>query len=98
MVTDQKERDRVIKQSFSPDKVPPSLDAVIVGSGIGGLTTAALLARTGKKVCAQVSSGSYCDGFWLNVVYSFYIRGNDQGCFAISSSTGVISSIVGTGQ
>ena len=70
MVTDQKERDKVIKQSFSPDKVPPSLDAVVVGSGIGGLTTAALLARTGKKVFTLVSSSLYRKNFRLNV-YSY---------------------------
>ncbi|XP_019618187.1 PREDICTED: putative all-trans-retinol 13,14-reductase [Branchiostoma belcheri] len=31
-------------------KVPTDLDAIVVGSGIGGLCTAALLAKTGKKV------------------------------------------------
>lgn len=40
----------MLKQSFSVDRVPASLDAIVVGSGIGGLTTAALLAKVGKKV------------------------------------------------
>ena len=35
-MTDQKERDKVLKQSFSADKVPADLDAIIIGSGIGG--------------------------------------------------------------
>ena len=35
---------------FKPDKVPANLDAIIIGSGIGGLTTAVLLGRTGQKV------------------------------------------------
>ena len=35
-MTDQKERDKVLKQSFSADKVPEDLDAIIIGSGIGG--------------------------------------------------------------
>ena len=31
LVTDQRERDRVLKQSFSVDKIPDSLDAIIIG-------------------------------------------------------------------
>lgn len=50
LVTDQKERDKVLKQSFSAERVPSGLDAIVIGSGIGGLTTAAILAKVGKKV------------------------------------------------
>lgn len=32
------------------DRVPPALDAVVIGSGIGGLTAAALLSKAGKRV------------------------------------------------
>ena len=39
-----------LKNSFSIDKVPKDLDAVIIGSGIGGLTVAAILSRAGKRV------------------------------------------------
>lgn len=35
---------------FRADRVPSALDAVVIGSGIGGLTAAALLAKAGKKV------------------------------------------------
>ncbi|XP_071265630.1 inactive all-trans-retinol 13,14-reductase [Salvelinus alpinus] len=47
---DQRKRDKVIKQGFSVDKVPQNLDAIVIGSGIGGLTVAATLAKVGKKV------------------------------------------------
>ena len=35
---------------FLESKVPQNLDAVIIGSGIGGLGLAVLLAKVGKKV------------------------------------------------
>ncbi|XP_056153590.1 inactive all-trans-retinol 13,14-reductase [Lampris incognitus] len=47
---DQKKRDKVIKQGFSLDRVPQDLDVIVIGSGIGGLTAAATLAKAGKKV------------------------------------------------
>ncbi|XP_015457097.2 all-trans-retinol 13,14-reductase [Astyanax mexicanus] len=50
LVMDQKQRDEVLKQGFRRDRVPADLDAVVVGSGIGGLTVAAVLAKAGKKV------------------------------------------------
>ncbi|XP_035688909.1 all-trans-retinol 13,14-reductase-like isoform X2 [Branchiostoma floridae] len=50
LVTDQAARDKVLKQGFAIKKVPESLDAIVIGSGIGGLGTAAILAKAGKKV------------------------------------------------
>ena len=47
---DTAKRDKILKNGFSPDKVPDRPDAIFIGSGIGSLTTAALLARAGKKV------------------------------------------------
>ena len=38
-IVDQRKRDEILKQSFSPDKVPDQLDAIIIGSGIGGMAT-----------------------------------------------------------
>lgn len=35
---------------FTQKRIPEKIDAIIVGSGIAGLTAAALLAKTGKKV------------------------------------------------
>lgn len=49
-VTDQKQRDAVLKQGFSSDRVPENLNAIVIGSGIGGLSTAAILAKAGKRV------------------------------------------------
>ena len=48
--TSQAERDKVLKEALAEDKVPSQLDAIVIGSGIGGLTAAALLAKAGKKV------------------------------------------------
>lgn len=47
---DQSKRDKVLKNAFSIDKIPKSLDAIVIGSGIGGLSSAGLLAKAGKKV------------------------------------------------
>ncbi|XP_051830310.1 all-trans-retinol 13,14-reductase-like isoform X2 [Antechinus flavipes] len=50
LVTDQEARTRVLKQAFSETPVPDQLDAVVIGSGIGGLAVAAVLAKAGKRV------------------------------------------------
>lgn len=35
---------------FRVDRIPPALDAVVIGSGVGGLAAAALLSKAGKRV------------------------------------------------
>lgn len=35
---------------FSLDKVPQNLDVIVIGSGIGGLSAGATLAKAGKRV------------------------------------------------
>ncbi len=39
-----------MKHRYSPELAKTAYDAIVVGSGIGGLTTAVLLAKSGKKV------------------------------------------------
>ncbi|KAG7221956.1 hypothetical protein INR49_028238 [Caranx melampygus] len=39
-----------VPAGFTADRVPPALDAVVIGSGVGGLTAAAVLSKAGKRV------------------------------------------------
>uniref|UniRef100_A0A8B9NEA2 All-trans-retinol 13,14-reductase n=1 Tax=Accipiter nisus TaxID=211598 RepID=A0A8B9NEA2_9AVES len=50
LVTELRVRDKVLKRGFSAHRVPPELDAVVVGSGMGGLAAAGTLAKVGKRV------------------------------------------------
>ena len=50
-IADPKIRNGVLKQAFHPSKVSgQKWDAIVIGSGMGGLTAASILSKTGKKV------------------------------------------------
>ena len=40
-----------IGRRYRPNRLAPAYDAVVIGSGMGGLTVAALLSDLGRKVC-----------------------------------------------
>lgn len=44
------ERVSIERDRYSMKKIPNDLDAIVIGSGIGGLSTAAFLSKVGKKV------------------------------------------------
>lgn len=42
--------DSILMDRYTKSSIPENLDAIVIGSGIGGLSTASLLAKAGKKV------------------------------------------------
>ena len=67
--SDKRKRDEVLKNGFTIKKFESSCtdyDAIVIGSGIGGLMTAALMARAGKKVLVleqHDQAGGCCHSF-----------------------------------
>ncbi|CAG5128421.1 unnamed protein product, partial [Candidula unifasciata] len=65
-VHDTKLRDVVLKERFKPTKVPDNLDAIIIGSGAGGLSAGVLLTFAGLKVLVleqHDQAGGCCHSF-----------------------------------
>jgi phytoene dehydrogenase-like protein len=57
---------------YASDAIDATYDAVIIGSGIGGLTVALYLAKAGMKVLVlekHYVPGGYCGSFWKNGYY-----------------------------
>ncbi len=73
-------------QKSNTDKKAKELDAVIIGSGVGGLSTALCLARAGQKVLIieqHKLPGGWCQSFYIEG-YRFspgvhYVGGLDKG-------------------
>ena len=43
-------RKKIERDRYNKKKIPKDIDVIVIGSGIGGLSTAAFLSRVGKKV------------------------------------------------
>nr|XP_055024901.1 inactive all-trans-retinol 13,14-reductase [Misgurnus anguillicaudatus] len=62
----QATKDAVLRQEFSRDAIQANLDVIVIGSGLGGLTAAALLAKLGKRVLVleqMDQAGGLCQSF-----------------------------------
>ncbi len=58
-----------IGHRYRPNRLAPEYDAVVIGSGMGGLTTAALLSELGWKVCVleqHYTAGGYTHSYERN--------------------------------
>lgn len=58
--------------------MPPCLDAIVIGSGVGGLTAAALLSKAGKRVLVleQHDQAGGCTHTFENKGFEFDVGKN----------------------
>ncbi|MBT8095497.1 MAG: NAD(P)/FAD-dependent oxidoreductase [Woeseia sp.] len=58
-----------IGRRYRPGRLAPDYDAIVIGSGMGGLTTAALLSDLGQRVCVleqHYTAGGYTHSYERN--------------------------------
>jgi len=58
-----------IGRRYRPNRLAPEYDAIVIGSGMGGLTTAALLSEMGWRVCVleqHYTAGGYTHSYERN--------------------------------
>ena len=58
-----------IGRRYRPNRLAQEYDVLVIGSGIGGLTTAALLSETGRRVCVleqHYTAGGYTHSYERN--------------------------------
>ena len=58
-----------IGHRYRPNRLAPQYDAIVIGSGMGGLTTAAFLSELGHKVCVleqHYTAGGYTHSYERN--------------------------------
>jgi len=58
-----------IGRRYRPNRLSPEYDAIVIGSGMGGLTTAALLSEMGWRVCVleqHYTAGGYTHSYERN--------------------------------
>lgn len=77
-----------VSSGFLASKVPENLDAVIIGSGIGGLGLAVLLAKVGKKVLVleQHDRAGGCCHTFCEKGYEFDV-GEFAGLFSVTGGS-----------
>jgi hypothetical protein len=51
-------RKSLLTDRYEPLKVPDKIDVIVIGSGMAGLTSGAILSRMGKRVLVRMPLGS----------------------------------------
>jgi len=99
-VYDKDKREAVLKQGFTSKKIPSDLDVIVIGSGIGGLSCAALLSKAGKKVLVleQHDQAGGCCHTFIEKGYEFDVGIHYVGEVANNTITQTLVDQISDGQ